>query len=328
MTRWRMVKHGIVIFVLQQFGSTTMMHSRAHAAPFQTGDTALRWHTQKGESVAYEVACRPARAEDGVVRNWTLKQLDDAPFKERLAGAFDGHQPARIFAPTVDRMSGIVLPQARFTSFFPLNRLQEVRRPGFELGSDARVPCDSTDLQPHDAFAMSAGGCPLIVLSGTSYREGIKPVCLAAHAGRDSLIDHKFLQYGLKSRDHFSIVDAMVAFGRKRFVDPEDMTLRSFFAIPWQRFPHDARQKEHRRRNARAQWHFREESDVFRIEPSTKKHCLDLSRVIWWQARRAGVGSIETGVHTLPIDGDYAYTTHTNPELSGAMRNLVTVVRH
>ncbi len=112
-----------------------MMHSRAHAAPFQTSDTPLRWQTKKGESVAYEVACHPAREKDGVVRNWTLKQLNDAPFKERLSGAFDPPQPRRIYAPTVDRMSGIVLPQARFTARFPLSPLMEVRRPSMEPDS-------------------------------------------------------------------------------------------------------------------------------------------------------------------------------------------------
>lgn len=274
----------------------------------------------------YRVACLSPVETDGEVRNWTLKQLDHPAFKARLLNALPHERPRRYFAPTVDRMSGATQPQEAFTILYPLSRNCIVQRPGFRHASNEKVACDGTSVGRHDGFLMSAGGCPLIVVSGTTH-EG-EEICLAAHAGRESLVDPFFTRSKPVPRPHTSGVNTLVAYAEVLGARPEDLTLRSFYSLPWHTFTHALDDPKYGERNTLRYEYLRGlgMAGVF-LERDDGVLCLSLSMLIKLQAERLGVGKIEVGECTLPENGPFAYTSHANPALSGSMRNLVYLVR-
>jgi hypothetical protein len=282
------------------------------------------WETPENELVPYRVRCQaPHLLENGEVENLSLVQLGEPWFKQYL----HSHMPKnvrRIYAPTVDRMSGVLLDPERFTDLFPLAFHQDVHRPGYQKNSNVKEACDGTRIGLLEAFLMSAGGCPLIVLSGKTYRG--EDLCLAAHAGRDSLLDKKLLRTAIASRSHVSIVDAMVAYARKHLAEPKDLTLRSFFSIPWEVFPHDLQDPRYAQINQQRFIFLRQhqrDDGIFIHKDGVTYFCL--SKLIQRQAEKHGIGRIQTGIETLPQNDVFAYTTH--PTRGGLARNLVSLTR-
>lgn len=103
-----------------------------------------------------------------------------------------------IFAPHPSEFNGQIVNYKSFD-----------RKPWADsAGSLLRGPkADGVILPPNDmAFAVSSADCPTIVL--TDRRTG---AMVAAHAGLDSLIDRSVAHGGEPSREHASVVDAMVA---------------------------------------------------------------------------------------------------------------------
>lgn len=278
------------------------------------------------EPVRYSVECAPAREAGGLVRNWSLTQLSDYAYLSRLRDALpDGE--CRYYAPSVYQMSGAVARHVSFTDIYELDRFRSIRRPGYREGLNTRIPCDGTWVGSKEGFVMTAGGCPLLVLSGTG--ECGRCLCIVAHAGRDSLIDLFRVGKAIRPRAHESVVESMVAYARQYFsAKPKELILRSFFSLPWQAFPHDQRDTSHGAANKKLQEYLLECGlERALIENTDGEICLSLNVLVQLLAEQQGIGCIETGHHDLPEDGDFAYTRHALPELGGVVRNLVMLRR-
>ncbi len=284
----------------------------------------LFWCTPSSELVQYSTQCEaPQIVENGGVEVLSFTQLGEPAFSERLRSSIP-RGISHVYAPTVARMSSVVLGPERFTDIYPLGSGVNVYRPGFQKNSNEKEGCDGTLVGPSEGFVGSFAGCPFIVLSGPTHTG--EKLCLAAHAGRDSLMDKRLIASGTASRSHFSIVDALVAFARKQHADPRELTLRSFFSIPWEAYPHNLNDPEYaqinRQRYVFLGQHQRDDG-IFIQKDGVLHFCL--SSLIQYQAKQLGIGRIETGLCTLPKDGAHAYTTH--PSLGGSVRNLVLLTR-
>lgn len=294
------------------------------ARPETKPGTSLAFRSPAFEPVRYSVECIPAREATGSVRNWSLTQLSDYTYLSRLREALpDGE--CRYYAPSVYAMSGAMATHVSFTDIYELDRFRNIRRPGYREGTDTRIPCDGTVIGPKEGFVMTAGGCPLLVLSGTG--ECGRCLCIVAHAGRDSLIDPFRVGKAASPRLHEGVVESMVAYARQHFfAKPNELILRSFFSLPWQAFPHDPRDAAHGAANEQLQEYLRK-NDLERalIENIEGELCLSLNVLIRHLAEQQGINCIETGLDDLPESGDFAYTRHALPELSGKTRNLVVM---
>ncbi|MDB4992521.1 MAG: hypothetical protein JWL75_766 [Parcubacteria group bacterium] len=277
----------------------------------------------------YIVKCFPARESDGVIRDWSLSQLEESDFQMRLQGVLPHERRRRrqFYAPTVKAMSGVYLQPELFTALYPLNNWCTIRRPAFRSRSPEMVKCDATSIPPHQGMIMSAGGCPLVVMNGKT--PAGEEFCFAAHAGRASLIDDRLFTEGLPSRAHFSVIDALVAQAEALGVLPKDLILRSFFSIPWFRLMHEFSDPKFGKLNLARYAYLKSMHalDGVFIAQEDRRLCLSLSGLIQRQAQRHGIVRIESGLLELPEDGDYAYTRHVDPELAGTTRNLVMVMR-
>lgn len=292
--------------------------------------SCLSFTTPPEEDVQYTVTCFPAR-EDGTIRNWTFGDLDDSAFKERLRSKVP-QGITTVYAPSVVKMSGVVLPPERFTRIFPIDRGLVVRRPGFIKDSnDDMVGCDGTQIARNTAGSMTAGGCAFIIVSGLT--ETGEDLCLMAHAGRDSLIDMHVIKHEKSSRAHFSIVDAMVAYAARRGARTENLILRSFFALHWVAFEHRLDYPGREALHEKLVTFFNEHpyfSSALKMRYG-RTPCICLSTLIQQQANTYPFKHVQTMDHVLPVDGSYAYTRHTDPEMRGErneLRNLVLGYRH
>lgn len=141
--------------------------------------------------------------------NWSLAPLQKAKdaeintsFSKRIAEALAGIGATRAYAPNVVPASGVMVNPEELTTRIPVGNT--INRP-ISLWRNKSLPADGTLLnkQGH-AGVFSAGGCPMIVMSW-----GDK--LAFAHAGRDSLLDRNFILGGKSSRQHESVVDALIA---------------------------------------------------------------------------------------------------------------------
>jgi hypothetical protein len=283
----------------------------------------LQFTSPRTDYVHYSVHCIPVWDGEEMT-NWSLKQLGTPAFNARLRAQLPP-KVTTLYAPTVADMSGVIVESKRFTRAFPLDDRVTLWRPPLEKNSKTNLlSCDGTQFLENEGFCMSAGGCPLIVLSGLTTKG--EYLCLMAHAGEDSLLDKEVVGGvdSFPSRTTFSVVDAMVNYAVQRGADVEDLTLRSFFSLPWETFAHPF---DDRRKGK----YYRKMSDFFdknRFYESAIRYkdgimCVCLSSLIKRQAEYRGIGRIDTGLCTLPIDGNYAYTRHKNPSCAGKVRNLV-----
>lgn len=286
--------------------------------------TTYEFPAQKDEEVPYSSFCIAARGENNQDRSLSLSRLDDTQFICQLQGLLPEGERT-YYAPTVAAMSGAVFPQKPFTDIYTVDRLRRIARPGYVGTTNARLPCDGTVIGRSDGFLMSAGGCPLIVLSGVG-QDG--PVCIAAHAGRYSLIDPFVLNKKKGARTHFSVVNAMVAYARKHYrARSENLILRSFFSLPSARYPHDLRDPKHGRKSARLQECLKKRNLAGALaRRDDGVVCLSLSELIRLQAEAERVGKIDTSRLSLPANGNFAYTQHPETEMRTA-RNLVVLTR-
>lgn len=280
--------------------------------------TVIHFRTLQNEIVQYEARCEAPTECD-----WSFRHLSDADpkqqelFKRRLGQKFAMLNVRTVYAPTVSHMSAVFLPPEQFNLCVPLNCGVVVQRPA--------DPCDATEIAKHSTFSMSAAGCSLLVLS---FRDGHGDGrCFVAHAGKASLIDLKHVLLKAGRREHSSVVDALIMRALAEGASVEQMMLRVFFTIPWEAYPHSVDDPTYGEKNAALVRYLElryEDPDII-VCRDGREH-LSLEALIMAQTREWGVNV--SCHHPLTVDGPHAYTTHPMQELSGAVRNLVTLTRY
>lgn len=285
--------------------------------PVSVTPSEISFRTGASEPVVYTARCL---APDG--GDWSISQLFEInrkssyTYKHRLGTQFANRGVTEVFSPIDHLMSAVFLPQDEFRLTISL---------GYEdlcLHRPSK-PSDATIIRKGQAFLITPGGCPLVVLSFIG-KDGL-PYCIAAHAGRKSLIDYKLILEGYSSRSAFSIVESIVAKAMQLGGEVATMYLRSFFSIPWEAYRFSVDDTRHGKTNLAVNSYLKSKygSDVL-VTTDGHEH-YSLNKIIEAQARGFGIGHIETG-WSLPYNGPYAYTTHDNPLLADKVRNLVTLI--
>lgn len=243
--------------------------------------------------------------------NWSLKDLyrpEDVERKpelvSRLEAEFNDLGIIRAYAPSVAKMSGIVVDPCSFTSKIPLNGTTLCRDPDHES--------DGTWLRPGEAFIMSGGGCPVAIAEGGG-------ICLVSHVGRESAVNLPQLLKQEPSRTHMSIVDSMAERAFELGVPPGQMTLSVLFQVPASAFGHPLG-------DPRWQAVLRYVEGLGENIAVVRDHVmlLDMAALVAAQGRRAGFKVDDTVDYALPEKGPFGHTRHPDPEYR-LRRNLVII---
>lgn len=261
------------------------------------------------DGVEYEAICYPAGTPAG---DWTLKNLrvpEDVqkhPAEaERIGRVLAEHGIKRAYAPHVAPASGIIIPRPRLSSVLELPH--EVT-----LFRNAAMPADGVALGRGEAFVMSGGGCPVLVMSGDG-------MCIAAHASRDSLLDTCHIRTGERNPDrpHKSVINAMVSWAARRETSPlkpRQSKLSGYFSISTDWFRHSPDHPDFGVLNVqRAKYIERNWGPGIVIGPHL---CLNIENLSRAQARTAGF-TPELVVFREEIGGNspFGFTQHPDPAM-------------
>lgn len=272
--------------------------------------------TPETDPVPYRVRCLPPEPSD-----WSLRQLG-SPEGSSLYRFRLGEQLKRFrdeatvfYAPTVSHMSGVMLRKRDYMDHQPLGTSFPML-----LRPTDKAEADGAWLDPGNGFLMSAGGCPPVILTTSNGNCGV------AHAGLDSLVDPYVVHGKGNPHPNPSIIDTMVQDAKRAGALPSSMTLRAFYAIPWQAFPRSAMDPVYAVKNRRLLAYLCGAGFGDAIKYLDRHEHICLSTLIRLQAERHGIKTIEVGLE-LPLDGRFAYTSHGDSNLSDPCRNLVIVTR-
>lgn len=246
--------------------------------------------------------------------NWSLKPIqtrDDATRHHALANglraAISSMGARRAYAPNVAMASATIISADELKKRILLGNI--------ELYRDKEVPADGVSLRPGDAFVMSTAGCPIIIATAGEH-------VIVAHAGRDSLIERNAV-LGKPSRQHMSIVYAVIEEFLKRGESLNRIAMCMLFSIPTELFDHHPRHPEHGAYNRAlvtmvdTLWHgstVRKDENVF----------LDMESVFVNQAREMGV-RCAWATHSLR---NFPSLAHTRDGKDPSRRNLFVVKRN
>lgn len=86
--------------------------------------------------------------------------------------------------------------------------------------------------------------CPTLVVMDVK-----KELLLAAHAGRDSLLDRGQIYSGEPTRENFSVIEGVMKVLRKYKVRAEDLFVGVYCGIGWQHFAHSFSKKGYKKKN-------------------------------------------------------------------------------
>lgn len=177
------------------------------------------------------------------------------------------------------------------------------------------LPADGVLLESNQAFVMSGAGCPIII--GTAGEKMI-----VAHAARDSLIDRGTV-VGKPTRQHVSIVDAMIEKFQKHGASLDDIALAMLFAIPALEFEHSVHHPQYGEYNKKLiQFVSANYPDGILRRAGTTY--LNLELVFIGQAQQAGVRRA-WAIHSL---AQYPQLVHTCVGENASKRNLFIIKRN
>ncbi len=155
-------------------------------------------------------------------------QATDADFISLFLGVLSYLNPAgsgKVYAPNTS------LPTARVSHPEKFSR-KIVVGARTVIHTNPDYPTEGTWPEPDEFVVYPTGGCPILVF------EGGGQLCVA-HAGRDSLVDRERIKTGKKSREHESVIHAVVHEFRERGITgPGTIRVHGFFGLPPRAFDH------------------------------------------------------------------------------------------
>jgi len=264
----------------------------------------------------------------GKPHDWSLNpfqepgdQSKDWRLAERLGQALSSVGATTVFATRPVHANARIIDRHRLNKHIALPH-------GVDLVRNGDIPADGTSLYPGEASAMTAGGCPrIVVVCGSAMAD--------AHAGRDSLIDRERVLTGMKSRRHETVVEALlerVSLESMR----KDVHAWVFFSIEARRFVHDGGHDTYGTYNCKLPNHIADHwgmparidcvsADDWPYPYQNSSMYLDLPRLIRAQFASLGVPSNQVHLEYAYGSSDLLFDTR-GPDAK--KRNLVTVVRH
>lgn len=164
------------------------------------------------------------------------------------------------------------------------------------------VDADGCDIPVGHAFYIASADCPTIIA-----RSATSGTVIAAHAGRDCLVDRARLKTGNPSRPHESVVDAIVDFFHRKFSDkPGDLEVVSVCGIAAHNFSHPLDHPTYGDVNRNLVSYMISTYGTTCIHGNTQKGCLDLHNIIRAQFERRGVPGKHIQCDTIDTYGDCA----------------------
>ena len=252
------------------------------------------------------------------VPSWSLKSIQtqwDIPYGQKpladgICGVLKSMGVHKAYAPHVSPASAKIVE----TNVLKQIDLGEERM----LYRNCHAPADGVFLGKGRAFVMSGSGCPVIIAAG-----GDKVV--VAHAGRDSLIDRGVVMEVPITREHVSVVNAVVSAFRENDIAPHQISMRMLFSIPAAVFEHRFDHPQHGQYNL-ALFRFLNERWPMSIIRRNGAMYLDLETLFEEQARSAG---IMYALAMCPLTlAEFPGLTHTRRDgRDPSERNLVVVKR-
>lgn len=260
------------------------------------------------------VAC-PNEAEKNGITSWSLKPLrnkhavidERSPLVAGLRKTLRKMGTHYVYAPNVTTFSARIVDTR-----VPWRRLS-VGDGRFLHVSDF-CSADGVLLSRGRSFIMSGSGCPIILASGENN-------VVVAHAGRDSLIDRGAVG-GKPTREHVSVVDAIVDAFAKRGTRPPQIEMLMLFSIPAAAFGHPLDHPIHGKHNRLLADFLRRWPDSHHIVDKTAMY-LDLEGLFLAQAEQAGVSK----AHVAHPIGQHPELAHTRDGKDPSRRNLIVVKR-
>jgi copper oxidase (laccase) domain-containing protein len=266
------------------------------------------------------------RMPDEPELNWSLKGIetstDPSMSHGHIVHTLGRLGVEKVYAPSPDTFNSQIATIHEFESpeIVPitLNETTSLYR-GIKADGISKLPMNS-------AFAMSAADCALVVIS---FQNSI----WVTHAGRDSLLDRKHINEGILSKEHTSVIDAIM--GK---IDPD---LRSdakayigFTISKGPHFQHSIHDPAYGEKNKlmldwiTSKYIPDNERNLFEEDFWTSGQ-IDMEWLIRKQLGAYGVTNIESdGICTYSEKGSHGNHNWFSQRRTPGMRNLLVAVRN
>lgn len=274
----------------------------------------------------FSVTARTAGPEDARelgIESWSLEALKlvpqnlseeelASPFIAGLREAFRSVGAHRAYALHVAQSNARIVDTCILTKRISLGG-------GVSIRLNKLVPADGIILKKGRAFAMNGVGCPVVIAS-----DGYDVI--VAHAGRDSLIDRGAV-VGKPTREHVSVVDAVVGALVDRGAIPNEIEMCMLFSIPSGVFEHRFDHEVYGDYNRALAMFITKRWWSGIIGPkSSSSFFLDLECLFEEQAFQAGVRNAWS-THSLGEFPELAHTRDGKCSTDNNRRNLIVVKR-
>jgi hypothetical protein len=271
-------------------------------------------------AVAYTAICCAPKPHD-----WSLKQLnirDGAATNSEFISRFlhvisfiTKHDGGVIYAPNTSKASARISHPDEFDKIVRIGD-------HIELRGNPEVHSEGTWLRPGENTVYPTGGCPVLVFIGGGH-------CCVVHAGRDSLIDRERIRSGERSREHESIVHAVIeAFKERGVTQPGSIKVHGYFGLAPRTFDHSFDHPEHGDLNKRLadELNVPGKLPVLMYSKKAGTEIFDIGALVKNQCADCNLISSTQYDHTLERNGPFASTKHPIEKLRD-MRNLVVIAR-
>lgn len=251
----------------------------------------------------------------GGATDWSIAALTDEAARkptDAAARAFNLLQSAAaaarvptrvptIYAPRPSEFNAKICRSDELRTVFATNHdsMVEADFPdNWDLAVHRGVNADGCDVPRRSAFWLSSADCPCILAYAP--RSGH---LICAHAGRYSLVDRVWLKTGAASREHPSVVSAIVARFAKMGDKPGDITYFITCGISPKNFKHPADDPQQGESNARIiKWALSISWDC--VHGDVRAGCLDLTQIIILQFASLGIPPTRGGSDWIDTYGD------------------------
>ena len=190
----------------------------------------LRFKMRVGKTEAAVAVLGPDDTLRYRVPSWSLHPVQSKQDAEKnpaltrgLREVFRGLGVHKVYAPAVSWANAQIVDSRTLSEKIPLGADVVLHR-------NRSVRADGVFIGTGKAAAMCVAGCPCIIASAGEQM-------LAAHAGRDSLIDSDAVR-GIKGRKNLSVVHSIIEAFLERGASIDEIAMCLLFSIPTEVFEH------------------------------------------------------------------------------------------
>lgn len=150
----------------------------------------------------------------GTVENWRMTRSDPSTF-QNIVRASPKHV-TQLRMPIPSKANALIARKSDFARPFCVEDKEVI----------GGVYADGCFIHPHQAFGIVSADCATIVI-----HDGSGEFLIAAHAGRDSVIDREAILTGVPSREHFGVVHTVVSCAKEIGIRVRSLHLGVFGGI-------------------------------------------------------------------------------------------------